>query len=145
MNELVTSSSSDTDEERLHRPRNFRSRIEYDDPKKFYEHYRMTPRVFEELLNLVGEDFETSSYFYTALTAKDKLLITLNFLGTNDPYFCVADTRLLLIFFVFSTHILEGLLNVPFAMQFILLLKHFQASSFLTAYDGPRMKLIVVV
>ena len=104
MNELVTSSSSDTDEEdRLHRPRNFRSRIEYDDPKKFYEHYRMTPRVFEELLNLVGEDFETSSYFYTALTARDKLLITLNFLGTNDPYFCVADTRLLLIFFVVET------------------------------------------
>ena len=105
MNELLTSSSSDsdTDEERLFRPRNFRSRIEFSEPNKFYEHYRMTPRVFEELLNLVGEDFETSSHVFTALTARDKLLITLNFLGTNDPYFCVADTRLLLLFLFFST------------------------------------------
>ena len=97
MNDLLSSDESEDEHIAPHRaPRYYRIRIEFAN-LDFYEHFRMSRIVFEQLLNMVGRYIDTKSATPTALTATDKMLITLNFLGTNDPYFCVADSRFVLI------------------------------------------------
>ena len=99
---LIDSDSESEAEIEIRQMRTYRIRIDFANESEFYRRFRMNKRVFDVLLGLVNRELSPASVTPTALTAKDKLLLTLNFYGTNDPYFAVGDTRYFC--FVFYLH-----------------------------------------
>jgi len=63
------------------------------DPTHFRERFRLTRRLFEILLQRIGADLTPETSRSHALTASEKLLITLRFFATNQEYYNSGDTQ----------------------------------------------------
>ena len=90
----MASSDSDSDVGITRKKRKFCERKLYDeDPKRFRERYRLTPRLFELLYNEIGGDLERDSNRNHAFTGKEVLLAALRFYASGHFYYSLGDTQ----------------------------------------------------
>ena len=78
---------------RVYRNRTFKIRVEIIPEAEFHERFRLSRRQFSLLLERLEDQIYTMSAKKVAMTPCDKLLVALNFYGTNSPYFSVGDSR----------------------------------------------------
>jgi hypothetical protein len=78
----------------------YRERRVYTNPNDFYQKFRLTPRLFENLLQILGPTIKPLASTNHALSAKEKLMIFLRFAATNEFYHEVCDTQGL--FYIFK-------------------------------------------
>ena len=88
MDDLLLNSSSDESEvEYERRFVIFRSFIRYDDPKEFRRSFRLTRRLFEGLLSIIGPSLKSTAVTKYALNPEQKVLIFLRYAATNQFYY----------------------------------------------------------
>ena len=96
MDQILNSSDSDIeliDEETEERPYVYLQRVEVTDPARFRERFRLTPRLFELLLQIVGPKLELRRQNAKALTPQQQLMCALRFYASNGYYYNNGDAN----------------------------------------------------
>lgn len=92
---LVMSSSSESSdgENANRRARIFRIRPIISDSMEFKQRFRLTRRLVDRLLNLLGPDLQPSTYRSNSLSALEKVLCALRFYASNSFNYTVGDAQ----------------------------------------------------
>ena len=81
------------DEFEPRRPNKYRERRIITNPSDFFMRYRLTPRLVEVLLQIVGRHLKPKVPTNHALSETKKLLIFLRFVASNQFYYELEDTE----------------------------------------------------
>jgi 3'-phosphoadenosine 5'-phosphosulfate sulfotransferase len=85
--------NSDEETEQTKTPKHYRIRRIYDNILEFKVRFRLSPRLFENLLTIVRENLRPINPTNKALNSEVKLLIFLRFVASNEFYYELQDTQ----------------------------------------------------
>jgi hypothetical protein len=71
----------------------YRERRIYVNPSEFFVRFRLSPRLFEMLLKIIGESLCPKALTNNALTAQQKLFIFMRYIASNEFYYELQDTQ----------------------------------------------------
>lgn len=92
-NFLLNESTDESDEEFEKRIVTFRPFVRYDGAKEFQRCFRLSKRLVEGLLKIIGPSIKSTAVTSRALSPEEKLLLFLRFSATNQFYHEVQDTQ----------------------------------------------------